>query len=263
MRNVVQLKEANTFDFMLNTITGKTQDLIIDVYNELKTKIGGKNGYLRKFLMGRSVDYASRLVITAVPYDKKNLEDQTINYYYTGVPLAYTCGIFTPFIIYWVRRFFETRLDSQKSQFPVNTPDGKIIHVKLEDPAVYFNEEYISKRLARFIKTPSSRFDTIEIPVLQSEMDKYNLKERPKLGFVGYPSMTSTVNPTDEKSIKRPMTWTDIFYMAATDVTADKHIYITRYPMLDYLGTCTTRITVLSTRETMPMVVNDTLYKNC
>lgn len=261
IRNVAQLKEANTFDFMLNTITGKTQDLIVDIYNELKKKIGGKNGYLRRFLMGRSVDYASRLVITAVPYDKKTLGEQKIDYYHTGCPLAYVCGMFTPFVIYWVRRFFETRLDAQKNQFPVEF-NGKTVHVKLQDPAVYFNEEYISKRLARFIKTPSSRFDTIEIPVLQSELDKYGMKERPRLKFVGYPSMPNTVNPTDENAIKRDMTWTDIFYMAAIDTTADKHIYVTRYPMLDYLGTFTTRITVLSTRETMSVIINDKLYDN-
>lgn len=253
IRNVIQIKQANTFDFMLNSITGKTQDLIVDVYNLLKSKIGGKNGYLRKFLMGRSVDYSSRLVITAVPYDKKNLDEQTIDYYHTGVPLAYLCGMFTPFIVYWVRRFFETRFDNQKNQFQIILPDGKVVFVKIENPAVYFNEEYISKRLAQFIKTPSSRFDMIEIPVTKADIEKYKITKPQVLTFVGY-------SGENKNEIRRPLTWTDIFYMAAVDVTADKHVYVTRYPMLDYLGTFTTRITVLSTRDTIPMTINGTLY---
>ena len=57
------------------------------------------------------------------------------------------------------------------------------------------------------------------------------------------------------------MTWTDLLYMAAVDSTSDKHVYITRYPLEDYFGTFPSRVFVLSTMKTTPMVIDGKLYK--
>ena len=64
----------------------------------------------------------------------------------------------------------------------------------------------------------------------------------------------------NENNINRNLTWTDILYQAAIDVTEDKHVWVTRYPILDYLGTYTARIAVLSTRNTVPMMVGGKFY---
>lgn len=260
LRSVSVIRNADTFDFMLNATSGKIQDLIVEIYDTIKKKISGKNGYIRKFLMGRSVDYSSRLVITAVPYDNKSMKDQPVDYYSTGVPLAYACGMFTPFIIYWVKRFFERELEPFKNNYPIKlkSSDDEIKYIRLKDPNVVFNEDYITKRLNLYIKTPSSRFDVIELPIEDGEIERLKLPKdfSPKMKFVGKLQNQQSGDLPD-----RYLTWTDIFYMAAVDVTSDKHIYITRYPMLDYLGTYTSRIHILSTRKTTPVIVNDTLYK--
>lgn len=43
-------------------------------------------------------------------------------------------------------------------------------------------------------------------------------------------------------------------------MSSDKFCQITRYPLLDYLGTFFTKIIVLSTRNTTPMIINDHIY---
>jgi hypothetical protein len=61
--------------------------------------------------------------------------------------------------------------------------------------------------------------------------------------------------------VNRPMTYTDILYLACMDVTKNKCILGTRYPILDEFGTFVTKIRVSSTTETVPMIVNGTFFK--
>jgi hypothetical protein len=60
---------------------------------------------------------------------------------------------------------------------------------------------------------------------------------------------------------KRPMCITDLMYMACSDVTKDKHVMITRYPILDSMSTFITRIRISSTIETEPMIINGQLHR--
>lgn len=266
IRNARTLKDATTLDLIMNSISGKMQELIVDVYNTLKEKIQGKNGYIRKFLMGKSVDYSSRVVITAAPYNENSVEDQKIDFYHTGVPLSHVCADFAPFIIFWLRNWFKNNIENQANSFIYMDDKGEKHIVKLKNPTSYFNEDYIEKHLAQFVKTPASRFDKIEIPIADADMERLKLKKYPTYKFEGMHLGSSDIN-TIRKSeykpnIRRDLTWTDLLYQAAMDVTEDKHVWVTRYPVLDYQGMYTTRITVLSTRQTVPMMIAGKLYTN-
>ena len=120
-----------------------------------------------------------------------------------------------------------------------------------------FSDARIKEELKRFVYGYSDRFAPVKIPTTDG-------KEINAI-FTG-----KSVSAQDIKNgnvsgasplIKRDLTWCDIFYMAAVDVTADKHVWVTRYPVLDYMGEYTSRIYVISTRETVPMIINGTFYK--
>ena len=268
LRNVAVIQEGTTFDFMISAVGGKTQELLVNIYNLMKDKITGKNGYLRRSILGKSVDYCARIVITATPYDKNSVEDQHINFYNTGIPLSHCCAQLTPFIIWWVNGYFRTRIISHKDQFPVLNDKGESVLVHLDNPEVVFNDDYIDKNLTRWINNPSSRFDLIELPIREDDKKKFGIKKPSYLRIRGYSYTTTTMareafrngSDSDGNLIERPITWTDILYMAAVDVSEDKHVEITRYPMLDYLGTYFSRAYVISTRQTIPMIINDRLY---
>lgn len=259
IRCVQMIHSANTFDFMINNLMGKVQSLIFEIYSMLKQKLEKKNGYFRKFLMGKSNDYCSRNVITAVSFRANRYDEQVVDFEHTGVPLYTACALFTPFILWWVGRYFKNRLGDVKDSFPIYKKGSKEpTYVHLKDPEVEFNSDYIAKQLDRLIENPSSRFDTIPIPVDDEDKERYGIKEDPIMIFRGRFGTVSSSGRGED--IERPMTWTDIFYMAAYDVTKDKYVEITRYPMLDYLGTYFSKMHIISTRETIPMVINDVVY---
>ena len=268
IRNVQSIKDANKLDFMISAMTGKVQQLLVDVYNLIKEKIQGKNGYIRKFLMGKSIDYSARVVITAVPYNKNSVYEQEIDFYHTGIPLAYVCAELTPCIIWWVKRWFKNNIENQKNSYIIISK-GKSYTCKLDNPESYYNEEYIEKKIAKYVKHPYTRFDPIELPISPEEMKRIGLKQNEPTyirfsGRVLQPGElnTSTVEQETGTVVNRHLTWTDLLYQAAYDVSADKHVWITRYPVLDYLGSYTNKIAIISTRETVPMMVSGRIYKS-
>jgi len=250
------LRNDNNFDFVLNTTRAKIQETLVEIYDELKGKIEKKQGLIRKSLLGKSVDYGARSVISAPVFKSNRPEEMDIDFYHCGIPLAQCCSLFTPFIISWVKRFFQRELEKTGNKYPIRTKEGEIKYVKLKDPGLYFNEDYIKKQVDRFIYSYSDRFEKIKLPVEDPEYEgKINLS------FIGKeyrPGAPETESPL----VQRAATWCDILYQAAVEVTSDKMVYVTRYPLLDYFGTFPNKITVLSTHDTVPMYVGGRVYKN-
>lgn len=252
------LKNTNNFDFVLNTTRAKVQELLVEIYDFFKGKIEKKQGLIRKSLLGKSIDYGARSVISATMFTANKPDEMEIDFYHTGIPLAQCCSLFTPFIVAWVQRFFQRELEKTGNKFPAKI-GNEIKMVKLVDPEIYFNEEFIKKKIDRFIFSTFDRFEKIELPVEDEEAKKLNLK--PYLTFIGR-EYRPGVPESESPLVQRPATWCDLLYQAAVDVTQDKHVFITRYPILDYFGTFPSKITVLSTYQTVPMYIGGRVYKN-
>lgn len=250
------LNDSNNFDFIMNNTRSKIQDTLVDIYNLCKTKLEKKHGLIRKSLLSKNIDYGSRSVIATYNFDSETPEEMLVDFFHSGIPLEQVCSTFLPFITAWLKRFFQREIESMGAKYPVRLKDGKMIYVNIENPELYFNEDYIKKKIDRFVFSPTHRFDKIELPVKDERV-----KGEVYLTFTG--RFITDKEPELESPIsKRPATWCDVLYQAAVDVTSDKMTWITRYPILDYFGTLTTEIRVLSTRKTVPMFVGNKVYKN-
>lgn len=251
------LSNTNNFDFVLNSTRAKIQESLVEIYDYFKGKLEKKQGMLRKSLLGKSIDYGARSVISAPVFDANKYSDMKIDFYHTGIPLAQCCAMFTPFIVNWVKRFFQRNLEQLGGKFMIkDKKTGEIKYVKLKDPALYYNDEYIKKKIDRFVFSYSDRFERIEIPI-----DDPEIKETYHLSFRGRFYDENT--PEQESPLtQRHLTWCDLLYQAAVDVTKDKHVLITRYPLIDYFGTFPNKITVLSTTKTQPMFIDDRVYEH-
>ncbi|WP_171567684.1 hypothetical protein, partial [Brevibacillus sp. MCWH] len=249
------LKNNNNFDFVLNTTRAKIQETLVEIYDLLKGKLEKKHGLIRKSLLGKSIDYGARSVISAPVFHANRHEEMQVDFYHCGIPLAQCCSLFTPFIVSWAKRFFQREIEKLGNKFPVKTANGEIKYLKLKEPAIYYNEDYIKKKIDRFVFSPVDRFDPVELPV---EDEEY--QDKVFLTFVGrfYDGKS-----TEKESplFSRPATWTDVLYQAAMEVTADKMVWVTRYPLLDYFGMFHNKISVLTTQKKIPMYVGDKLYE--
>ena len=122
--------------------------------------------------------------------------------------------------------------------------------ITLKNPEAYYNDSYIKKHIDQFIKDPSSRYDRIEVPTADNEKHYLIFKGR-----------YDNVNAEKSGLVNRYLTWTDLLYIAACEITENKHVMVTRYPILDNFGIFFARIRVASTLKTAAMEINGRIYK--
>jgi DNA-directed RNA polymerase beta' subunit len=256
IRNASILKNGNSFEFELNGVRAKIQMTLVEIYDLLKSRIEKKHGLIKKSLLGKSIDYGARSVISAPVFKAERPEDMMVDFYHCGIPLAQCCSLFTPFIVAWVKRFFQREIERLGNRYPVMKKNGEIKYVHLKDPELYFNEEYIKKQIDKFIFSYGDRFEPIMLPV-----DDPEFKDGVYMSFAGR-FFKQGVPEEESPLVDRPATWCDVLFQAAVDVTSNKMVYITRYPVLDYFGMFPSKVTVLSTHDTVPMYVGSKLYKN-
>lgn len=252
IRLTAMLKQDASFTPVMHNTRHMIQLTLIEIYDYFKALIEKKNGMVRKSLLGKNVDYGARLVITAPNYNSNSYKETEVDFFHAGVPLANCCSLFTPFILGWVRNFLQRELEFAGTKYPVENKGG-FEFKPLKDPMSYYNDEAIRKLMETFIYSYSGRFSPIEIP--HENMDKRHMY----MIFLGKSPFSNIEDP--HKLSERFFTLTDLFFLAASNVCEDKHVYITRYPMTDTMGTFPTGINVLSTIQTTPMEIDGKLYK--
>lgn len=254
IRLATLIKNQNMFDFQFHSTNYNIQTTIIDIYDYFKHKLEKKRGLIRKYLMGKNVDYCTRTVITAPTFHANRPEDLFTDFLYSSIPVAQVCSLAYPFVMHWIKSFFEREvIDAQHAKILYNPSTDEVVKTeKILNPESYFSDKYIKKMIDTFIKDPESRFTPIEVPTSGTH--------KMYLAFSGK-RMDSSNTAELSAIVNRPMTYTDLLYMACEEVVRDKHTLITRYPLNDEFGVFISRIRVSSTTKTMPMLVNGYLYQ--
>ena len=139
----------------------------------------------------------------------------------------------------------------------------------IKDWQSVYSDERIKKELDRFMHGMRNRFIPIEAPIDTSKLRGKNKDRRFYLTYKGYQVSDEEVA---EKMIKgdtvgqlpiqqRPLTWCDLIYRAAMDITKDKVTLITRFPIDSYWNQFPAKIKVISTIQTEPMIVDGKFFK--
>lgn len=251
----IMISGRDMFDFAFHQTNMNIQTTLVLIYDYFKGRLEKKTGMIRKYLMGKSVDYSTRTVITAPRFDADRPEKLITGIEYAGVPIHQICSLCYPFVLKWLKDFFERNVLDNLHIIQISNVTADTAKVNtdtnVDRPELTYTDEYFKKRIDSFIKDPSSRFDTIKV-----KLDN---------GTEQYLALTGLYLPSDSKAgqleaIKRPVTWTDLLFIACSDVVKDKHLMTTRYPVLDQYGTFFTKIHVLSTQETQVAKYGTTIY---
>lgn len=261
------LRESADYGLSLSSATrGRIQETLVQTYDWFGSgttigqdvasgQIPGKVGALRRSVMSKTTDYASRLVISAPQLKGETIDDIEADLDYSVLPLSSALNNFYPYIIFHVRRIFENEF-SADSVFPVYLTNHKqIVYCHPKDYQIEFSDERIRKEINRFLTGYSNRLMPIEVPTVEGY--------KAFMTFKGYNLTPEEYEKTENKSplMERNMTWCDLFYRAAIESTKDKHIMITRYPIDSYFNQFPTKIKISSTVETEPMIIGSTYYK--
>ena len=246
-------EEKDMFGFIFHASNLSIQNNINNIYQYFRTKIEKKQGMFRKYLMGKTVDNAVRTVITAPTYHANDPSELMVTYEYAAVPISQLCVELYPFIVSWLKNFFDREFIENKYTKTYWSPDSDTESVlELDSPETYFNDKYIDTLINQYIKNPESRFNALELPV-KGNKKKY-------IAFRG--RRVHEDSKEDISSIAyRPMTTTDLLFLACNDVVKDKHILVTRYPLLDSFGVFINKIRVASTTETDVVEIDGEVYK--
>ncbi len=277
------LRETAEYGLSLADATkGRIQSTLKQIYDwfgagtvingeETGGNLPGKTGIIKKGVMYKTVDYSVRLVMSAANLKVENIEDLMVDMDHAACPLEAAIVLFQPFIIYYCRRFFENEFGG-KTTYGIVDKNGTEVSVPIEDYQIMFSDTEIVKQIERFVHGYSNRFQPIPIPIDKAEFAKL-VKEKklqlslsePGMAFKGRKVTSDKIVDQKDYSgyplIERPMTWCDLFYLAACEMTADKMCLITRFPIDRYLNQYPSKINIKSTNETEPVMMDGKVYK--
>lgn len=241
-----------------NKLMFSMQTTLVSIRRLGQSLIEKKNGHFHQAILGKSITHGARAVISvpSLNYVEKP-EDMIVDILHTGVPLAKCCELGYPFMSKWVVDFFQRTFEGKKT-ITAYIKDKKgnttIEEIPIDDQLEYFTKEFIDKQMKKFIRHFGGRFEPVKLHTADGR--------EVNMVFTGRGYSRDRNNPLSATIANRPMTWTDVFYLAAMNTLIDKHVYVTRYPLLDYFGTYVTRVMPLSTLKTQPVIIDGIVYKN-
>ena len=249
-----------SFSFFNNGICYSIQSILRDIRRYGQSLIEKKNGHFHKAILGKSTDYGSRDVISVPVMNHYETPAQNpVDIMHTGIPVTKCIALAYPFIKKYCLDFFANNFRNAK-EYPVYKwtngaykISGKI---KIKDQMQIYTAQYINKKIERYMKSPGTRFETINIVAEDgSEIPMHFSGLLKPLPGVNLKSFSTSL-------YERPMTWADLFYQASMEVAADKYVYITRYPVTSYASIFPSQCMPLSTLNTMPLEVEGKFYPN-
>lgn len=234
---IIRLSQGNDgigLSFMMNNTNFLIQNLLVDIYTYCTSQLASKTGLIHQALLGKTVDYATRSVISSPLVYSKDWQHTQVKFGYTGVPLSQIITLFYPFYIYEITTWFEQNLDSIESQL-------KEKNIIVRNFMEQFDEEHIKKLMHSYIKNKESRFKPITFKDVNGVEHKLSIYE---------------------DDLKRAFTPTDLFYIVGEESIAPKfHVYVTRYPVTNFQNIYPSRIKILTTQKTKPQKIGSKYFE--
>jgi len=214
----------------------RIQNNLLEIFTLASAPVKGKNSLLRKGLLGKTIDYSASNVITAPEISKANRpKDMPVNFGFSAFPLPTVISLFLPFYSAEISRFLSELLKFVELKY------GNDIE-KINRSQ--YNTQYAEKLIKLFIKSETERFN----PVTFEYTDIEGKKVKEVIQIYEY---RSKADMASNKYIMRPLTLADLFFVITMEaVVPDKHVYVTRYPIINFQNIYPAKIKLLSTAKT-------------
>ena len=256
IRSVGLLSEGGLFARTQYATQMKVQDLLVQIMDYFKNQISRKNGLIRKYLIGKSVDYGVRAVISAAPYRHEHINDNIVDVEHTAVPISMCCSSFYPFIENWLKDFFTREIVNDPNLITYYDADiKKEFTAQIVNPDIQFSDKNIRKMVNDYCLNPDNRFRPISVEVLIPDRNG-DRKVNAFMILKGKQIMENNLT----KSLNRALTVTDVLYLACVDSCEKRHCMVSRYPVGTDKGIYFNKIRVQSTLNHIHIVFNGKDY---
>lgn len=240
------LEQGGLFARTQYATQSKVQQYLMDVYDLFVKQLGGKNGLIKFNCMAKNTTYGARSVITAPFYSFNRYEDCMLDTTSILTPISMCCSTFYPFIKNFILNFFKKQIDINNER-EINK---KIYHIK--NPDIQFSERAVRKLIDNYMKNTDERFNIIKITYVDKENNEIE-KEIYLDGKRILPNNTQEV-------LNRPMTVTDLLYLACVECCEKRHLFLSRYPIGIDKSLIFQKIVVQSTIEHIKVIYNGKEY---
>ncbi|MGL6130758.1 MAG: hypothetical protein ACRCZ9_03955 [Fusobacteriaceae bacterium] len=230
--------EKNSGGMMFNVedVKFRIQTTLVSIYDYFASLCFGKDGIQRKRVMGKTVDYAARTVISAPSFTSDEFGDNAINLDTCGLPLSACVDMYSPFVLNELESFTKYLFDSGY----LIKNNGSLLDKNEFDE--FFNRNTLSDMMDKYVNSWGERFSTIPISK-DGSVIKVNLRNG------------------DSIVEGHELTLVELMYICAYGGVEErgKHNLWSRYPIQDYLGVMGSRTHVLNLEYKCTMNVNDTM----
>lgn len=254
IRAIAMLQEGGIFTRTQYATQAKVQELLASIFEYCQNQLSKKSGLIHQYLLGKRVDYGTRSVISAPSYACETVKDNMIGLEYTALPISQCCAAFMPFIEAWLKNFFTREIMNSPSLVFYDYVNHKALSASVKDPDTQFSDKEINRMILDFIKNPNNRFKPIEV-ICETGDGGYKV-------LVTHIYMKGKMMNENNilSSLERPITITDLLYLACVEVCEKRHVVVTRYPVGTDKGLFINRIRVQSTRNHIKLIYNGKEY---
>lgn len=225
---------------LYNMITeSNIQTIINRIYVYFIEKLAHKNGHIHQAMLGKTIDYSTRSVISAPNFYSNTYDKQEVLFGYTGVPLTQLVVLFFPFYVNYIQNFMlQHEMDVKIVQYKNKKSENVTDKLNIRE---IFTEDLIKKLLNVFVRTEEYRFQTLR---LEDKNGNIYILEMFK------------------NELGREFTLMDLIFLSTYDIVQDKHVYVSRYPIDSRNNIYPSKIKILSTRKTESKTINNTYFAN-
>jgi DNA-directed RNA polymerase beta' subunit len=236
LMNNARLLERFNGDLEQGNLTRlRVQNTILEIYRYILDILGKKSGFIKSNIMKKAVDYGVLSIITPSDYKTKSPKDIAVPFGYIGMPINQIVTTFKPFFVAGLRQFLLEEIRNIRQ-----IESALDIEYDLEDGAENLVQDavYIESIITKFVDSPENRFDVI-VPPQRSN-------PKPLKIFIN--------------NAWRDMTLMDMFFILAYDITRDKHVSFTRYPVENFQSKALAKITIITTLKTITVDLRGRIY---
>jgi len=204
----------------------RMQTVLVELYDHLMSRMTfGKRGYIRRFLMGKNLDYTARVVITTSKMSEADrYTDTEVPLSHMGVPLHICCVAFQPFVVKAVQEMLGSIL-AGKRRIIMGQKSVEGIDLLSEN----ISDDGVEQMISMFARSQEERFSPILLEDAEGNKTELKLFEQ----FLG-----------------RSFTVCDLLFLACREAIKGKYMYITRYPVTSHQSTNVVKPVIVTTEKT-------------